>query len=42
LWKTKYLVHDKIEQEYKKHISANAAHVLKQPNHYRGMFDVLN
>ena len=42
LWKTKYLVHDKIEQEYKKHISANAAHVLKQPNHYKGMFDILN
>ena len=42
LWKTKYLVHDRIEQEYKKHISANAAHVLKQPNHYRGMFDILN
>ena len=30
------------EQEYKKHLASNAAHVLKQPNHYRGMFDILN
>jgi len=42
LWKTKYFINDKLEQEYKNHTFANAAHVLKQPNHYKGMFDILN
>lgn len=42
IWKTKYFVNDDMEQAYKNHTFANAAHVVKQPNYYRGMFDILN
>ena len=42
VWKTKYFVCSKIEKAYKNHISSNAAHFLKQPSYYKGMFENLN
>lgn len=42
IWKSKYFVVDYVEQAYKKHIIANAPHFLKQPKHYKGLFEILN
>tara|TARA_E500000331_G_scaffold347408_2_gene387571 strand:- start:810 stop:1226 length:417 start_codon:yes stop_codon:yes gene_type:complete len=42
IWKTKYFVVDKIQQEYNAHISAHAKHFLLQPQYYKSMFDILN
>jgi len=42
IWKRKYFVVDKMQQEYKNHISSHAAHFVKQPIYYKGLFDNLN
>ena len=42
IWKTKYFINNKIDQAYKNHISSNAAHFVRQPVYYKGMFDNLN
>jgi hypothetical protein len=42
IWKSKYLVHDTINQAYKNHLMSNAKHFVEQPNYYRGLFDILN
>ena len=42
LWKTKYFINDKLDQDYKNHIASHAAYFLQQPSYYRGMFDNLN
>lgn len=42
IWKKKFFVLNKLEQDYKNHISSNAAHFLRQPNYYKSMFDILN
>ena len=42
VWKTKYFICNKLEIGYKNHLSSYAAHFLRQPSYYRGMFDNLN
>lgn len=42
IWKNKYFVNNKLDRLYKNHISSNAAHFLKQPMYYKGLFDILN
>ena len=42
IWKTKYLIVDTISIAYKLHIQAHAKHFISQPNHYRGLYDILN
>jgi hypothetical protein len=42
IWKTKYFISNPLNQEYKKHLQSNAAHFIKQPNYYKGLFDILN
>lgn len=42
IWKSKYFVSDPINQEYKNHLQHNAAHFIRQPKYYKGMFDILN
>lgn len=42
IWKKKYFVCDPINTEYKLHLQANAHHFIKQPNYYKGLFDILN
>jgi hypothetical protein len=42
IWKTKYFISNLINQEYKKHLQSNAAYFIKQPNYYKGLFDILN
>lgn len=42
VWKAKYFVKDELNQEYVKHLQSHAAHFLKQPLYYKGLFDNLN
>jgi hypothetical protein len=42
IWKTKYFAYDPINGIYKNHLQSNAAHFIKQPNYYKGLFDILN
>lgn len=42
IWKTKYFKHNYFENFYKNHLMAHAAHILKQPSYYRGLYDILN
>jgi hypothetical protein len=42
VWKNKYFVDQKINQQYNNHIIAHAAYFLKQPAYYKGLFDILN
>ena len=42
IWKIKYFISDKINTQYKNHISSHAGYFLQQPYYYKGMFDNLN
>ena len=42
IWKSKYFVVDKINNQYKLHLQSHASHFVKQPFYYKGMFDILN
>ena len=42
VWKKKYFTIDPIQQNYMNHIQAHSVHFLRQPSHYKGMFDILN
>lgn len=42
IWKYKYFIVDKINNEYKLHIQSHAQHFVKQPTYYKGLFDILN
>lgn len=42
IWKKKYFVFDKINNEYKLHLQSHAKHFVSQPTYYNGLFDILN
>jgi hypothetical protein len=42
IWKTKYFALDKINILYLNHIQSYPIHFIKQPEYYRGLFDILN
>jgi hypothetical protein len=42
IWKNKYFINNNINNQYKQHLQSNAAHFVKQPNYYKGLFDILN
>lgn len=42
IWKKKYFIHDSLHQKYIDHLKANAEHFLKEPQQYRGLYDILN
>lgn len=42
IWKYKYFFEDKLGTEYVNHLRSNAVHFLKQPDYYKGLFDILN
>ena len=42
VWKYRDFLDEKLFQEYKNHLQSNAAHVLKNPNYYRGLHDIIN
>lgn len=42
IWKIKYFIKDDIHIFYRNHYIAHAKHILEQPKHYRGMFEILN
>jgi hypothetical protein len=42
IWKTKYFAFDPINAMYKLHLQSHAGYFIKQPNYYKGLFDILN
>ena len=42
IWKMKYFVYNKLQKEYELHLQSYARHFISQPNHYRGLYDILN
>ena len=42
IWKSKYWISNKTNDEYKKHLQSNAKHFINQPKYYEGLFDILN
>tara|TARA_R100001163_G_C5041104_1_gene179228 strand:+ start:372 stop:824 length:453 start_codon:yes stop_codon:yes gene_type:complete len=42
IWTKEYFISDEVNILWKNHISSNAAHYLKQPNYYRGLYNILN
>ena len=42
IYKKIYFAHDKLNSQYKNHLRSHAVHFLRQPNYYKGMFDILN
>jgi hypothetical protein len=42
IWKKKYFVHNKLDSQYKLHLQSHAGYFIKQPNYYKGLFDILN
>ena len=42
IWKSKYFVLDKMKNNYINHLTSHAVYFLKQPSHYKGLFDILN
>ena len=42
IWKSKYWIHNEINNQYIKHIQSNAKHFIQQPSYYRSLFDILN
>ena len=42
MWKSKYFVSNKMQQEYINHLVSHAAHVVRQPSFYKQMFDIMN
>lgn len=42
VWKTKYFIIDPIQSFYIDHIQQYSIYFLKQPNYYKGLFDIMN
>jgi hypothetical protein len=42
VWKKKYFVRDKLQEEYVKHLQSHARHFLTQPRYYKGLYEILN
>lgn len=42
IWKLKYFIKEDLDIAYKNHFAANAEHIIKQPQYYRSMFDLMN
>jgi hypothetical protein len=42
VWKKKYFIRDKLQEEYVKHLQSHAKHVVSQPRYYESLFEILN
>ena len=42
VWKNKYFIQDKTQDEYIKHLQGHIKHFVAQPSYYKGLFDILN
>lgn len=42
IWKSKYFIYNPLDINYKSHLQQHAAHFLKQPKYYKGLFEILN
>ena len=42
VWKKKYFIENKLQNEYVKHLQSHAGHFLRQPSYYKGLYEILN
>jgi hypothetical protein len=42
VWKQKYFIRNKLQEEYVKHLQSHARHFLNQPRYYEGLYEILN
>ena len=42
IWKMKYFVYNRLQKEYELHLQSHARHIISQPRHYEGLFEILN
>lgn len=42
IWKKKFFKMNHFNQHYQNHFMAHAAHIVRQPQYYRSLFDILN
>ena len=41
-WKPKSFIKDSIQTDYNNHLKTHSAHLIQQPDYYKGLFDILN
>lgn len=42
VWKKKYFIENKFQNEYVKHLQSHAQYFLSQPQYYNGLYEILN
>jgi len=42
IWKIKYFVYNKLQKEYELHLQSHAAHIVRQPQYYQSLHEILN
>ena len=42
VWKKKHFIQSKLQSEYVNHLQSNAGYFLRQPQYYKGLYEILN
>jgi hypothetical protein len=42
IWKIKYFVYHKLQKEYELHLQSHASHIVRQPQYYQSLHEILN
>jgi len=42
IWKIKYFVYNKLQKEYELHLQSHASHIVRQPQYYQSLHEILN
>ena len=42
VWKKKHFIQNKLQSEYVNHLQSNAGYFLRQPQYYKGLYEILN
>jgi len=42
VWKKKHFIHNKLQNEYIKHLQSHSSYFLQQPKYYKGLYEILN
>jgi hypothetical protein len=42
VWKKKHFIQNKLQNEYVNHLQSNAGYFLRQPQYYKGLYEILN
>jgi hypothetical protein len=42
IWKIKYFVYNKLQKEYELHLQSHASHIVRQPQYYQSLYEILN